>query len=268
VKRIGEQNCDLPLQELDILGSYTPDLLPKIFQKTPALKRLRILHSETSQHDVHFDDLLPALDKLCCPLFLLRSLVPGRPISSIDITTSIMLTEILDIPPLFKKSTGKIRSLCVPTPVYLMNPFWAYFPHLESLRLQCEADYQQAYQCPLNELSLKQSLSAISDTCRRNLLIQELHIDLVVGCMDPFFDLDLQNKIISTIFSPRFPYLRRMSISDYVVWNKVQQDDVWKPSLHRISLIGVAKRLNSGEVNPVDYDGFFEQILSTAEEFW
>lgn len=91
-------------------------------------------------------------------------------------------------------------------------------------------------------------------------------MDLVLGAMDPFFDLEFQNKIISTMVSPRFPHLRRMSISDYVVWNKV--GDVWKPSLHRIPLFGIAKRLRSGEVNPVDYDGFFEQILSTAEEFW
>ena len=67
---------------------------------------------------------------------------------------------------------------------------------------------------------------------------------------------------------PRFPHLRRMSIFDYVVWNKVQEADVWKPSLHLLPFFEVAKRLRSGEVNPVDYDGFFEQILSTAEEFW
>lgn len=59
-----------------------------------------------------------------------------------------------------------------------------------------------------------------------------------------------------------------MSISNYFVWNKVREDDVWKPSLYRIPLLCVAKRLKSGEVNPVDYDGFFEKILSTAEEFW
>ena len=86
--------------------------------------------------------------------------------------------------------------------------------------------------------------------------------------MDPFFDLELQNKLISTIISPRFPHLRCMSISNYIVWNKVQEDNAWKPSLHHISLLWVARRLRSGEVNPVDYDGFFEKILSTAEEFW
>ena len=71
------------------------------------------------------------------------------------------------------------------------------------------------------------------------------------------------------MISPRFPQIRRISISDYVVWNKVQdEDDVWKPSLHLIPLLWVAKRLKSGEVNLVDYDGFFKRILSTAEEFW
>jgi hypothetical protein len=86
--------------------------------------------------------------------------------------------------------------------------------------------------------------------------------------MDPFLDLEFQNKIISTMVSPSFPHLRRISIFDYVVWNKVEESDVWKPSLHHIPLFGVAKRLRSSEVDPVDYDGFFEQILSTAEEFW
>ena len=85
--------------------------------------------------------------------------------------------------------------------------------------------------------------------------------------MDPFFDLEFQNRIISTTISPAFTHLRRISICDYMVWNKVQEDNIWKPSLYRIPLLGVAKRLRSGEVNPVDYDGFFEHILSTAEEF-
>ena len=85
---------------------------------------------------------------------------------------------------------------------------------------------------------------------------------------DPFFDLELQIESISTVISPKFPQLRRISISDYMVWNKVEEDDVWKPFLHLIPLLQVAKRLKSVEVNPVDYDGFFERILSTAEEFW
>jgi hypothetical protein len=62
--------------------------------------------------------------------------------------------------------------------------------------------------------------------------------------------------------------MHRMSISEYVVWNKVEEDDVWKPSLHLVPLLWVAKRLRSGEVNVVDYDGFFERILSIAEDFW
>lgn len=108
----------------------------------------------------------------------------------------------------------------------------------------------------------------MSNAWPHNPPIQELHVVFVLGEGDPFFDLELQYKLISTLLSPRFPQLRRISISSYVVWNKVQEDDVWKPSLHLYPLLFVAKRLRSGEVNPVDYDGFFERILSTAEEFW
>ena len=68
--------------------------------------------------------------------------------------------------------------------------------------------------------------------------------------------------------SLEFPQIRRISISGYVVWNKVQEDNVWKPSLHLVPLLSVAKQLRSGQVNVVDYDGFFERILSTAEGFW
>jgi hypothetical protein len=137
VARIAEQNCHLPLQELDIFSVGDVRLLPKIFQKTPALEKLRISVAADLNH-IQFDDvLLPALDELCCPLFLLRSLVPGRPISSIKIVTS-SLTEITDIPLLFnlKKSTRKIRSLCVPIRDYQTIPFWEHFPDLKSLRLQ------------------------------------------------------------------------------------------------------------------------------------
>ena len=87
--------------------------------------------------------------------------------------------------------------------------------------------------------------------------------------MGPLFDLELQNKIISTIVSPKFPHLRCMSVSDYIAWNKVPEDGVWKPSLHRISFSLFAERLRRGfMVKPIDYDNFLEQIRPTAKELW
>ena len=85
--------------------------------------------------------------------------------------------------------------------------------------------------------------------------------------MGPLFDLELQHEIISTIISPKFPHLCCTTISDSVAWNKIQEDEVWKPSL-RVPLLWISKRLRSSEVNSIDYNGFFEQILSTTEEFW
>ena len=96
--------------------------------------------------------------------------------------------------------------------------------------------------------------------------IQELH--LAFEELDILFNLEYQSELFSTLVSPRFSQLRRISMSDYVVWNKVQEDDVWKPSLHLVPLLQVAKLLRSVEIKSVDYDGFFERILSTAEEFW
>ena len=157
--RIAVQNCHLPLQELEIFEARDVGLLPKIFQKTPALNMLRITSAATSEHHVQFDDILPALDVLCCPLFLLRSLVPGRPISSIEITDST-LAKNTDIQSLFKKSTCKIRSLCVPIHVYQTNPFWEHFPDLKSLRLESEGTLRN-YLCPLTEQSLKKVFANI-----------------------------------------------------------------------------------------------------------
>jgi hypothetical protein len=155
VTRIAEQNCDLPLRELDIVQAYDMALLPKVFQKTPALKKLRISPSGISQYDdIQFGDLLPVLDELCCPLYLLRSLVPGRPITSIQITT-YPLTETLAIPPLFKKSTSKIRSLSVPIDFYQMIPFWEHFPDLESLRLEFVGCRHQNIPSPKTKQSIK-----------------------------------------------------------------------------------------------------------------
>lgn len=157
VTRIAEQNSHLPLQELDILVVLDVEMLPKIFQKTPALKTLRISTVEFSKLEVQFDDdVLPALDKLCCPLFLLQSLVPGRPISSIEMTAS-SLTETTDIQSFFKKSIRKIRSLCVPIHVYQTIPFWEHFPHLKSLSIRLE----YIATCPLTEQSLKKVFANI-----------------------------------------------------------------------------------------------------------
>ena len=141
VARIAEQDCHLPLQELDVFEVEDVELLPKIFRKTPALEKLKISFAAISNHDVQFDDVLPALDELCCPLFLLRSLVPGRPISSIKILAN-PLTEKNDIQLLSKELTRKIRSLSVSIHVYLTNPFWELFPDLKSLRLEFFGTYQ------------------------------------------------------------------------------------------------------------------------------
>ena len=139
VARITEQNCNLPLQELDMFVAKDVGLLPKIFQKTPALEKLRISMAADLKH-VQFGDVLPAHDELCCPLFLLQSLVPGRPISSINTVTSyVSLMEITVSPSLFKKSTCKIRSLCVPIHDYMTIPFWEHFPDLKSLRLPSDS---------------------------------------------------------------------------------------------------------------------------------
>ena len=154
VTRIAEQNCDLPLRELDIVDAYDMALLPKVFQKTPALKKLRISPSGNLQYDVEFGDLLPVLDELCCPLYLLRFLVPGRPITSIQIIT-YSLMETLAIPPLINKSTSKIRSLCVPIDFYQRIPFWEHFPDLESLRLEFVGCRHQNTPCPVTEQSIK-----------------------------------------------------------------------------------------------------------------
>ena len=106
----------------------------------------------------------------------------------------------------------------------------------------------------------------MSHTWFRNLPVQELHLVFPFRSLDPRFDLEWQHKIISTIFSPRLPQLRRTIISNCVVWDKIQENDVWKPSL-RASLLWFAGQLRDPKVYPVNYDGFFEQILSIAEEF-
>ena len=142
-ERIAKQNCHLPLQVLEIFGVKDVELLPRIFQNTPALERLRIgldNFTETPKYDVQFGNVLPALHELCCPLSLLRSLVPGRPISSIEITDE-SLKEITDIQSFFKKSTCKILSLCVPVRFYLTIPFWEHFPDLKALRLKYVPNY-------------------------------------------------------------------------------------------------------------------------------
>ena len=168
VARIAEQNSHLPLQELEILEileAENLDMLPKVFQKTPALKKLRITSTPAPNHDVQFDDVLPALRELYCPLFLLRSLVPGRPISSIEITTSSWAV-ISDIQSFFKiNSALNIRSLCVPIYVYLRIPFWERFPGLKSLRLE-----SNNYLDPFNEQVLNLVFSKVIFTSSRILI--------------------------------------------------------------------------------------------------
>ena len=155
VAPIAEQNRQLSLQELDVYETQDVGLLPKIFRNTPALEKLTISFAERPNDDVQFDDVLPALDELCCPSFLLRFLVPGRPISSINITTGSLTETTTDIQSLFKKPTRKIRSLCVPINVYKTIPFWEHFPDLKSLRLKFFPNQRHIFVCPLTEQSLK-----------------------------------------------------------------------------------------------------------------
>ena len=167
VARIAEQNCNLPLQELDIFVAKDVGLLPKIFQKTPALEKLRISMAADLKH-VQFGDVLPALDELCCPLLLLRSLVPGRPISSIKIAGSSKPSTETTVSPLaslFKKSTRKIHSLHVPVHDYLTIPFWEHFPDLKLLRLQYVPMYSFCVQKVFCKNYLLLESSQIQCTC-------------------------------------------------------------------------------------------------------
>ena len=177
IARIAEQKSHLPLQDLEILEIFQADqveLLPKIFQKTPALKKLRITSAPALNHDVQFNDVLPALRELCCPLFLLQSLVPGRPLSSIEITGSSSV-EISDIQSFFEKtSTLKIRSLCVPVRVYQRIPLRESFPGLKSLRLE-PVFRNTDYYCASPELVLSQVFSNI--IFKSQILIQYTCID-------------------------------------------------------------------------------------------
>ena len=130
--RIAAQDCHLPLQELELGAiSLEEGLLPKVFQKIPALKKLTILDPITLD-EIQFDDVLPVLEELCCSSFLLRSLVPGRPILRIQITRHGSSSEIIDN---IQSLTGmRIRSLSVPVDVY--QKVSELFPDLKSLRLE------------------------------------------------------------------------------------------------------------------------------------
>ena len=140
--RIAEQDCHLPLQELGLdVPMLGEGLLPKAFQKIPALKKLTILNAMIPQHEIQFDDVLPVLEELCCPSVLLRSLVPGRPISRNQITHHEPFREIIDNIQLLT-SMRRIRSLSVRTHVY--QKVSGLFPNLESLRLE-ERNIQDLY---------------------------------------------------------------------------------------------------------------------------
>ena len=154
VTRVADQSYNLPLRELDIASAHDVALLPKIFQKIPALRKLSISSVGTPQCEPQFNDVLPVLGELRCPPYLLQYLIPGRPISSVNIAIS-SLTEITGIQSVFKKSTCRIRSLCVPVHIYQITPFWEHFPDLELLRLEWVANLQQQLPCPLTERSLK-----------------------------------------------------------------------------------------------------------------
>ena len=174
--RIAEQNCHLPLQELEITGVEDVELLPRIFRNTPAVKRLRINLVIFVKHDVQFDNVLPALRKLCCPLPLLRSLVPGRPISSSRIT-DCSLNEMADIQSFFKKSTRKILSLCVPVHFYLAIPFWEHFPDLMVLRLE-SVTLLPNYLHPLDKQFLKKVFA--------NIIFASSQLPIQYTCIESF----------------------------------------------------------------------------------
>ena len=154
VARIAEQDCHLPLQELDLDEVLDVGLLPKVFQKIPALKKLRIFETGISQYDIQFHNdvlsaleelrcpsFLPVLEELCCPSFLSRSLVPGRPISSLQFITIDTWSEIIDAThSLFKPSIARIRSLSVPSKV--CQEVCKHFPNLISLRVEFTEGHQ------------------------------------------------------------------------------------------------------------------------------
>ncbi|KAF8154467.1 hypothetical protein B0H34DRAFT_524368 [Crassisporium funariophilum] len=140
--RFANYEGSLPLETLDLFCVDDVPVLLNILKNTPSLRALRIFSATLGQWNPVLCEasILPVLEKLECPMFLLPSLVPGRPISCIQISPATSLTELpierqCDVR-VFGKSTRPIRALRVPADVYRLAPFWKYFPDLVSLKLE------------------------------------------------------------------------------------------------------------------------------------
>lgn len=132
----------IPVAQIDILQDFlnkTPTIQELVINRTQYARRYNQLPSL-----VLLESSLPQLGTIKGPTYLVTELTPGRPLTSIQIDSRIMVRDALEDATrnasrtlsALGRSTAPITLLQVPADVYLCSSFDRIFPQLDTLILE------------------------------------------------------------------------------------------------------------------------------------
>jgi hypothetical protein len=133
-------NTNIPLEHLYLLTAH-PLQLAEFLEKTPCLKALRI---PFPLHELHGSMLgqeaIPQLNELQTTWSLCVRILPGRPISHLNITSKPKKWRRDEVG-LLASSTKQIVQLSIPISEPICFPFWEHFPGLETFELRIHGNF-------------------------------------------------------------------------------------------------------------------------------
>ncbi|KZP26837.1 hypothetical protein FIBSPDRAFT_335444 [Athelia psychrophila] len=173
---------------------------------------------------------LPYLNTLKGPTCLITQLVPGRPLTNVQIdciTLPSMHLAMQDATSnehrtisALERTTGPITVLRVPANVYLCRPLDSVFPQLGTLTLDITEPEAAHRPKMLENACLKWPKTPPI----RSLYFNVWAIPLWL------FDLPLQLRTLSAI-STAFPTARKIRLCETVEWRRQDERDAWQPVL-------------------------------------
>lgn len=128
------------LEELDLSIAVIPEnasILLDFLNRTPSMLVLRFPKNETKATlDLTrlSKSALPKLRHVCCHPSLVSTLIPGRPVDSVDIS-GVASTDASTISMLKRSTADSISTLAIPSSLFFVTPFSQHFPHLQRLCL-------------------------------------------------------------------------------------------------------------------------------------
>ncbi|KAF8885394.1 hypothetical protein CPB84DRAFT_1788403 [Gymnopilus junonius] len=258
-RSLAETDGTLGLEKFDIYIVEDLTVLGLILSKSPSLKVFQNTTYKKSNGFLTLDKIaLPHLQHLKAPIAILNTLVPGRPISTIEFTPFEQLEQ--EQIKCLKFSSRPVTNLSLSATIFDWEDFdlWKQCPHITTLRILLDViGISDTYMSGIELLSKLRRYP-------KQPLLHTFIVDPITNNLPR--DLQLEHRWLADFVLPQFPALRQCQFGSGFEWFYCHIEAIWRPRVVPKLCEDVLKwaRLNQ-QLDGVDYDGFLKRLLAASD---